>query len=197
MQTPSSKNFPVVSMGKFTLLYFATAGMYTLYWFYACWRGEERRTGRKLFPVVRALFSVFFVHTLFNIIYKENQKTGNEYRWNPARVAWVFVAAYAGEAVFLIFSEQLMVSRFVYMLISIVGLFVQYYALYTVQLVINRVGQDPYGRDNEKLTVQNNLWIAFGVFLWVDSFYICYLDLTGQLPEVGVEAPADSNTFLE
>lgn len=60
-------SFYVVAPAKFCLLFFFTLGMYHVYWFYMQWaryrRGHPEVT---IWPVARAIFSVFFAHSLAN-----------------------------------------------------------------------------------------------------------------------------------
>ena len=58
--------FYVVSIPKFCVLYVATFGVYGLYWFYMHWQRYRRGHGQheSIWPVPRALFSIFFTHAL-------------------------------------------------------------------------------------------------------------------------------------
>lgn len=56
--------FPV-SQIKLLVMLFATFGLYSVYWFYKNWKLERERTQESMLPVARAIFSVFFVYSLF------------------------------------------------------------------------------------------------------------------------------------
>ncbi len=150
---------------------------------------------RNLFPLFRSLFAVFFVHELFSYIQK-TESEDSPYPWQPANTAWLFIGVGALGVALTFLSEALELNSLVSMLIFIVLLFVQYYVLYKVQLVINRAGGDPFGHSNTKLTMENHLWGAFGLYIWISSFYTCYLEMTGQLvipPMFEVQADKDTS----
>jgi hypothetical protein len=88
----SSQNAPlyVVSLGKLTLLFVATLGVYQIYWFYKHWQQHKAATGENIMPFWRAVFSVFFVHKLFAAI--SARSSGPEATsWSHAKLANVFV----------------------------------------------------------------------------------------------------------
>jgi hypothetical protein len=52
----------------FCLLAFMTFGLYNLYWFYRNWRFLKELYRWGIYPFWRAVFTIFFVHTLFEHI---------------------------------------------------------------------------------------------------------------------------------
>lgn len=56
--------FFVTSIGKMCLLYIATMGVYTLYWYYQQWACQRRYLGANLSPVWRSVFPMLFTHSL-------------------------------------------------------------------------------------------------------------------------------------
>ncbi|SFD33416.1 hypothetical protein SAMN05216167_104397 [Spirosoma endophyticum] len=52
----------------FCLLSFFTFGLYTIYWFYKSWRFFRESYGWDIYPVWRAIFAVFFTHSLLETI---------------------------------------------------------------------------------------------------------------------------------
>lgn len=192
----SKTEFPVVSLPKFTLLFFATAGLYYLFWFYNCWRAYERETNRKVFCVGRTLFAVFFVHELFAQIEARNQQTAKPYKWSRVNKAWIFI--FGGIFQFFIYglTDANMWPKYTLTLIvSFIATCIQYYALYTVQLVINRNAGDPFGVTNARFTLGSRVAILFGLYCWFNICYVVYLEQTDQLPEPPVAEqtlPSDS-----
>lgn len=182
MAIRSQASFPVVSMGKFTLLYFSTMGFYSLYWFYRNWAAAELITGRNLFKIGRTLFAMFFVHQLFALVKAEQKTDEQEYPWRPVYLAWFYIGAGALQFLLTLVVEQYQLSSWLRLFVFCVSLLAQFYVLYTVQLVINRVALDPFGEGNKKLNFQNHLWIAFGLYLWFNTISVCYLQATGQMP---------------
>lgn len=193
MQNNSSPTFPVVSMGKFTLLYFGTMGFYSLYWFYRNWNAAEAITGRNLFKIGRTLFAMFFVHQLFALVQTQQKTQAQQHAWQPFKLAWVYIGAGAIQFFLTLVVEQYGLSPWLRLFVFCAALVVQYYVLYTAQLVMNRVALDPYGNANSKLNIHNHLWIAFGFYLWFNTIYVCYLEATGQLPPPPASSPAPSS----
>lgn len=56
----TEKQFYVVSIRKFTILFFMTLGLYTIYWFYSHWNEYKLYSGKKIWPAPRSIFSIFF-----------------------------------------------------------------------------------------------------------------------------------------
>ena len=83
--------FYVVSMVKFYVRYLVTMGIYGIYWFYKHWRQHKDHSGRGLWPVPRAIFSIFFAHSLFGLIYRKAQSRDSDLRWSPGWFATIYV----------------------------------------------------------------------------------------------------------
>jgi len=173
MLTAPSKLFPVTSMGKFTFMYFATAGYYSYYWFYRCWSAVESNTEKRYFSVGRAAFAVLFIHELFAQVRVVEQQRGGDYPWLPRRLAWIFVGAAIAQFVLLYWAIELELGCWARLGISVLVLAVQFYSLYQVQLVINRFEGDPFGKQNQRLTLQNHIWIILGFYIWFAFFRSC------------------------
>jgi hypothetical protein len=166
MQTNQS-SLPVISMSKFTLLYFATAGFYSLYWFYRCWVGAEKITGRSYFKFGRAAFAVLFVYELFQLLFNEERRRQSDYPWKPTRLAWIFIGAAIAQ-VFLTYGvDRLELGAWGRLSVFVLVLVVQFYSLYQAQLAINRIEGDPFGKANQSLNLFNHIWIMVGLYIWI------------------------------
>lgn len=183
MSVESRTEFPVVSMSKFTVLFFATAGLYAFFWFYMAWRAYQRETQRGVFCAGRTVFAVFFVHELFAQIERKNQQQEQPYLWSPAAKAWTFI--FGGIFQFIVYglTDPNAGPQFTLTLVvSIVSTAIQYYAMYSAQLVINRNAGDPYGTSNKRLNIGNRIFLIFGLYFWFYFAYVVYLEQTDQLP---------------
>ena len=60
--------FFTTSTLKFTLMSICTFGIYELYWFYKNWALIKERTGQKIMPFWRALFSPLWAYSCFKHI---------------------------------------------------------------------------------------------------------------------------------
>lgn len=182
MTESTAPKYYVVSMGKFSALYFGTMGLYALYWFYRGFKVMEQSRGRATFPVLRAILAIFFVHGLFRFLYQAQREKGDDYPWNPVQLAWLFVAIGVMHLFLLMLFDAQQAGCILRIFASLSLLMVQFYILYKVQLVVNRLAGDSFGKENTRMDFSNQLWMAFGIFLWINTLFTCYLDLTGQLP---------------
>ena len=57
--------FYVVSKIKFLVLFFATFSLYGVYWNFKNWSLYKNYHNDDIWPIMRAIFSVFFTHSLF------------------------------------------------------------------------------------------------------------------------------------
>lgn len=189
LQSTQPAQFYVVSMRKFTLLFLLTAGLYGVYWFYRMFKTMQQVQQRELLPILRALFAFLFVLGLFSFIHREEQKSPNAKPWNPDFLGWVFAASCLVQLVFNLVNLGLgPVGLFVIFIITVFG---QFYPVYQVQLAVNRMAQDPFGRVNAQLSTTNMLWILFGVFYLANAALNTYGLATGRLVDPSVEKPVE------
>ena len=50
---------------KLAVMSLVTMGFYEVYWMYKHWRAIRDREGISIMPVLRAIFAIFFIHSLF------------------------------------------------------------------------------------------------------------------------------------
>lgn len=181
-QQLQEKPFYVVSLGKLTLMYFCTLGLYRFYWFFRGFSTMQAITGRSLFPVGRTLFYVLFSHELFNFVRGCQKAAKDDYFWQPNKLAWLVIGINVLQVVAMFTIANHQASWFWHFLLLLTVHFVQFAVLYKVQLIINRIAQDPFGDANSQITTQNRLWIILGAMLWAQTFYGYYLQATGQWP---------------
>lgn len=171
-ENPSeAAGFYVVSKMKMILLFIFTAGIYQLYWFYRNWRLHKMASGEKIWPVARAIFAIFFVHSLFRMASasRDRQSPGLP-AWNHGPLATIIV-------ILLILSHILdrLASKSVgspvtdllgmLILLPVVACFA------SAQERINEACRDPRGESNSKLTVANYVWMVLGVLIWGLALY--------------------------
>ncbi|MDF5810315.1 hypothetical protein P4123_30975 [Pseudomonas aeruginosa] len=57
-------HFFVTSLGKMSVLFLVTLGLYGVYWMYKHWKAQQPQMERRISPVWRAIFGIFFFHAL-------------------------------------------------------------------------------------------------------------------------------------
>lgn len=161
--------FYVVGTMKFLLLYVATLGMYSIYWFYRNWSHYKAETRADVWPVPRAIFSVFFIHSLFRTVDERLRAQGKDFPWNPGAHATLLV-------VLMIVSNVLdriagkIESVGALDVASLVLLLPIAFVMLRAQGAINMACGDPEGAGNSRLSGLNILWIAVGGVFWVFVF---------------------------
>ncbi len=163
--------FYVVSKKKMVILFLTTLGIYQVYWFYRNWRLRKQATGEKIWPLPRAIFCIFFVHSLF--------RAANDQRnlgpvqlpvWNYGPQATLIVILFIISNVLDRMSTQSIGSPLTDYL-SLLLLLPIVACLASAQERINEACGDPLGESNSRFRVANYLWIVLGLLLWVSIGY--------------------------
>lgn len=170
---PTSPAFYVVSKSKFALLFLATNGFYVIYWFYKNWK-FQRAAGNKVLPLIRAIFGVFFIYSLFTRIDRRIKASEREFRWFPRSLALACIV------IACVSTSTIWLQDFhILYAMSLLVLLLQMFCLWTVQGAINYAENDPEGLSNSALTFANGMWIALGLCIWTLVFSVYFLVLWG------------------
>lgn len=170
--------FYVVARGKFLWLYLSTLGIYGVYWFYRHWECYRRHSGQSLWPVPRAIFSIFFAHSLFARFNQAAVAVNPDLHWGHRTYATLYV-------VFVLISslsDRLTLLGLGLVSASLIGLaafFVVAWVKYHAQGVANMACGDPRGDGNRRITIANIAWILLGFLMWL-------LTIAGILLSLGV-----------
>lgn len=172
-EDPGVRFFPV-SEGKLITLYIVSFGMYSIYWFYKNWKLQQASMDKKISPVWRSIFSIFFTHALFRRIDQQSVHLDKKHRFNANTLATLFVAAIIVSNV-LDQLTQLTVSAGMFgavslnsiMVTSLILFFLSVYPLARVQATVNRINNDMLGYLNHKYSFWNYVLIATGIILWL------------------------------
>ncbi|WP_428033414.1 hypothetical protein [Amphritea sp.] len=162
---PSQVRFYIVKPSKYLILSIATMGLYSLYWFYMHWQQYRTSTGEKVWPVPRALFAIFFTHSLFKKFDLSLKERGADFQWSPGTLATIYVITAVVTQVFDSLSSKEIGSPYTDLL-SLALLPVTIWALYRAQCAANIASGDPQGESNATITVWNFIWILLGIGLW-------------------------------
>lgn len=158
--------FYVVSTIKVLVLSLATFGMYTLYWFWRHWKLHKIDGKLDIWPVPRALFSVFFAHTLNSEIDHRITRNGERHRWSPAAWATLYVVAVIASRIANRLPETV-VSVEVAVLASMAAVFAITASLFHAQRAANIACGDPQALSNRRFTAVNWVWIVLGSLFWL------------------------------
>lgn len=153
-----------VSQYKLGVMYVLTLGMYGVYWFYKNWKLQQPFVEKRIFPVLRAIFNIFFTHSLFARIRDTAGKKNIVADFNYKSMATVYVVLMVVGNVIGQFEAANAFGT-----LSIIGMIMfmlALYPLYKVQGVVNKINDDPYGVFNNELTLANYVFIAIGLLLW-------------------------------
>ncbi|PCJ87194.1 MAG: hypothetical protein COA54_06745 [Thiotrichaceae bacterium] len=162
--------FPV-SEGKLMTLYILSLGLYGIYWFYKNWKLQQPLMDKKIYPVLRAIFSIFFTHALFRRINAQATGLEKKHQFNANALATFFVASIVASHILDRLSthstafEGMMSST---VIITSLALFcLSVYPMLKVQATVNRINGDMLGYLNHKYSLWNIALIVLGIGLWL------------------------------
>lgn len=158
------KPFYVVSTSKLLVLFFTTLGSYQLYWFYKHWKCHAPYAQRKVSPFWRAVFAIFFTHTLFSAF---QMRAAERQVGRPLKeMATLYVVLTIASRVLdrLVSADTpagpLDLASMVIGLSAVAPLVV-------AQRVANAACDDPEGATNERFTAVNYVFMGIGSLLWL------------------------------
>ena len=162
--------FPV-SEGKLITLYILSFGLYGIYWFHQNWKRQQPMMDKKIYPVWRAIFSIFFTHSLFKRINQQAVHLPLQHKFNANVLATFFVAAIVVSNVIDRFSISTdtvhSMTNNTLIITSIVLFLLSAYPLAKVQATVNRINNDMLGYLNYKYSVWNVVLIILGSVSWL------------------------------
>lgn len=167
----STDAFYVVSLTKMMVLFIATMGGYQLYWHYKNWRLVEQRSlseggpDSDVWPVPRAVFSIFFIHSLFGKVkdYALAQERPADFNHTLTATLIVLMSLFGLTGMFVKEPKLLLLlSAASLILLTPIALLYR-----KAQRFINETCGDPMGSSNAQFTAANYIWIVVGVLVWL------------------------------
>jgi len=156
--------FPT-SQRKLVILFIATFGVYPVYWFYKNWE-LQKKYEVKIMPLLRAIFYIFFTHSLFRRVEEVARNKGISKSWGANSLATVFVILTIISSILDGAAESsVAIGMMDYASIGIV--FILLGPIYMVQEVVNNINDDPLGRLNSSFSIYNYIFIIPGVLMWM------------------------------
>lgn len=164
--------FYAVSQFKMTMLFMATFGLYAFYWQYKNWalyKQHERRIegdDRDIWPIARAIFSIFFVHALLREALAYARLNNRAASCNVALVGAAMVLISIVMNVLNAFPDPSPYAEMALLgqLVLLVPLLFAYRA---AQEMMNAACGDAAGKSNASIETVNLLFIVPGAILWV------------------------------
>ncbi len=164
------KSFFTVSSKKLVLMYIVTMGLYALVYFYEHWKAQKIKYELKVIPVLRAVFAIFFVHSLFSKIKKEAEDKGLSDLPALSGLATLFVVLSIVSTILSNVPGEGM-GAVVGSLLSIILSVIALIPLLKAQKVANVINDDEEGQANATLTGVNWIFIILGVLFWLMSLF--------------------------
>lgn len=166
----SGPQFFPVAEGKLITLYILSFGLYGIFWFYKNWKLQQPLMDKKIYPVWRAIFSIFFTHSLFKRIDQQAVNLARQHKFKANTLATLFVAAIVISNILDRVSIKTdilpgMTSNTV-IIISLVLFLFSTYPLVKVQATVNRINNDMLGYLNHKYSLWNYVIIVPGGIFW-------------------------------
>jgi len=166
-----ASDFFVVSIRKLWIMNLLTIGSYGLVWHYQHWKQfRDSISDRDIWPVPRAIFTIFFVHALFGLIQDSSQQKGGS-PWNANILAtlYILVAIFSSVLGYLPIDSYLSTpdaAAILYVVNLVLAVLANTYFLTKAQAHANFACYDVAGIANSKITWLNIIWIiVFGLYL--------------------------------
>jgi hypothetical protein len=157
--------FYIVSPAKAALMMFVTFGVYALYWFWRHWKMHKIDKKLDIWPVPRAVFSIFFAHSLNREIDDRIQRKGLRHDWSPGGWATLYVVAAIGGRILDRLPETVIsLNASIGLLIAMLSALTL--SVFHAQRAANIACGDPNADSNRRLTVANYVWLALGALWW-------------------------------
>lgn len=159
--------FYVISIRKLGVLFVATFALFNIWWVYRNWSVYKARSGETgIWPVPRALFSMFFAHSLNDAVDRTLRRRQIDFDWEPRSIAtWYVVCLIAGNVLARLADKGIAVPWTDILMIAFT-LGVLWFMMKT-QWAINHACGQPTGASNNSLSWANWIWIVLGSVFWV------------------------------
>jgi len=132
------------------------------------WRRIKQNERSDIWPVPRAFFAIFFVHSLFTNFEQSKINIGSEHKWSPgANAAFFIIFSIIGNVMDRIYEAASISVGGTYWVLFLCSWIIPIVSINNAQRVANIAANDPRGESNSKWTATNVLWLALCIALWV------------------------------
>lgn len=155
---------PQLKLWVFSMLSF---GIFLLPWSYIHWRRIKQNDSSDIWPIPRAIFGVFFIHSLFTRFDESKDDSGSEYSWSPGTNAALFIVfSVIGNLMDRIYEGASVTIGAGYWVLFLCSWVMPVLAISNAQRVANIAENDPQGQLNSRWTVANFVWLAVCIVFW-------------------------------
>lgn len=160
----TEKQYFTVSTYKLSVMYIMTLGLYAVYWFYKNWSLQKPLMEKKISPVWRSIFSIFFTHSLFVRIRVSAEQKNIVTEYSYSFMATVFVVLLVLGNIIGAFERGDTFGPI--SIVSFILAMAALYPLYVIQNTVNNINDDPHGVFNNEMTFINYVFIVLGAVMW-------------------------------
>jgi len=155
-----------VSTAKLRNLYLLTFGFYAIYWFYKNWKLQQPYIKERIMPIPRAIFAIFFTHSLATRVKNSMQYKSLPDTNNLKHFATVFVVlTIAVNIVSRLTDSGTLPSYFNYLWLIL--FYLSALPLIEIQDKVNILMNDPLGSINSNYNWKNIAFMLVGAALWL------------------------------
>ncbi|MFT2089476.1 hypothetical protein [Paraglaciecola sp. 2405UD69-4] len=157
--------FFTTAISKMVVLSVCTLNLYSFYWFYKHWTAQKLNANRDCLPVLRAIFQVFFVYSLFSTIKNEADHKSVKAAWmaGPLAVYYIVLQILQNASEHLpSISENLLFDSLFWIIFGLTSVI----PMLVVQKTANILNDDPEGITNKKFGAANWVFTLIGVAFW-------------------------------
>lgn len=165
-ETNTAPAYFTTSLRKMAILSIITINSYSVYWCYKHWQAQKLNNDRDCWPVIRAIFQVFFVFSLFSSIKNDAEMKKISVSWNSGLLAVSYILL----VVISSFAQKLIDEPSLIFLVYVISCALSLLAvipLLMVQKSANAINGDPKGLSNAKISGFNWLFIVLGAAYWL------------------------------
>jgi len=168
----SPEAYYIVSQRKFLIMSIATFGLYFLYWHYQNWSAIKRKEASDIWPVPRAIFSIFYISSLLSHVEQRLTEKRIVFAWRPEFLGAQIIGCMIVGHILDRLSAKDIGSPWTD-IASIVFIFVKVYLLLQAQKAINVASGDAEGLANSNITGANMAWIfSFWILVGLSIFIV-------------------------
>jgi hypothetical protein len=173
IKPPGGSYFYIVSMTKFWCLFMLTMGGYQLYWNYKHWANIKKAKKLDCLPVARALFSMFFYHSMTAEIESVARQNRVQIASNLRMIATFLVIVTVVSSISSRLGSKIGLSIVALQIAPILLVPVIGFLLATLQKAANEASLED-GSRNASFTALNYIWMVLGAVLWM----LCFVGMT-------------------